>query len=90
MGPKLKDIIEIMAQYNVRQVSRMKDCGDIDANKKLIRIDSKQTPIARTATLIHEAIHGYYFDREIIHTKKRVNEEMNKLMRELYGNEYGK
>ena len=90
MGPKLKDIIEIMAQYNVRQVSRMKDCGDIDANKKLIRIDSKQTPIARTATLIHEAIHGYYFDREIRHTEKRVQVDTTRLMRELYGSDYGK
>jgi len=87
MKPTLKDIVELIAQYDVRQMERMPRkniAGYIDSGKMEILIRRKQSVMQKVDTLIHEAIHAYYFDRGVNISEEKVIEDTKRLMKNLY------
>jgi len=88
LRPELKDVLELIVQYDVRQRERMPRkniAGFIDSGKMEILIRRKQSVMQKVDTLIHEAIHAYYFDRGVNVSEEKVEEDTRRLMRELYG-----
>jgi len=92
MRLRLKDVLEVLAQYEVHQrdLTQQGLAGDIDTTKSRIRIHLKLALRERVGTLIHEAVHAYYIDMGHIHTERSVEIETKRLMKELYGSEYGR
>jgi len=92
MRPTLKDVLEMVAQYEVHQrdLSRTRNLGDVETDRQRIRIHKHLSLREKLNTLIHEALHAYYFDMGHRHSERTVVRDTNRLMREIYGQEYGK
>ena len=90
MTPKLTEILEIIVQNDIllRRIPGRLD-GDVNYEKMRIRINPRQTIVQRVDTLIHEALHGYYWDRGVDVAESRILRETTKIMEQLYEG-YGK
>ena len=88
MRPRLHELLEIVAQYEVWQ-RRIpgRNCGDVDYDKMRIRIDPRATAREKADTLVHEALHVWYHERELDPPEEQVREEATRITRRLYGEE---
>lgn len=81
----LVDLIEIIAQYEIWQRKLPgRTLGDVSYDNLRIRIDPRSTTREKTDTLIHEALHVYYHEREINKSEGEIRSEATKITRRLY------
>lgn len=86
MTPELHEILELIVQHDVLLTDLPRNVyGDVNFDKMRIRINPRQTVVQRVDTLLHEAVHVYYFERGIDVSEERVIRETSKLIKRLYG-----
>jgi len=83
--PKLKDVLEIIVQSKVEQTDLMSQMGLFGMySDGKIYIEPNLPVRQKVETLIHEALHGYYFSFGEGEVEAKVKRETSRLMRQLY------
>lgn len=83
---KLVNLLEIIASSNMKQADLPKNTyGMAHYQDMLIEISIHQTPRARVATLIHEALHFYYWEKNIKRSERSIEAEAQRITKRLYG-----